>query len=348
MAGEVRRRDLRGLMRRARSTLSRGRGDQAGPEARDQPNLSLFDSRVPLPPGAERELTAGNPRLRELRETYDALALPVRTSSRWSSGAVESFLDLRYFRGETLITWHYREEPRITSLKYFVLMTHVENRDTNDLLRRLEEDGAFGCWTFDFPGHPTVSRDLLESVNEISFLDRQLGLGARQRFSVLDIGAGYGRLAHRMVASYPQLDDYCCVDAIADSTFLCEYYLRFRGSTPPARVVQLDRVESDLHPGSFDLAVNIHSFSECTLAAITWWVAQLRRLRVPRLLVIPNEPDQLLSLEPDGTRRDFAAVLHDAGYRLLHREPVLEDPAVQELLGLRDQFHLFGLEDLAA
>ena len=53
---------------------------------------------------------------------------------------------------------------------------------------------------------------------------------------MLDIGAGYGRLAHRMSAAFPQLEDYCCVDAVPESTFLSEYYLRHRGCTPPARV----------------------------------------------------------------------------------------------------------------
>src|SRR5205085_10046501 len=62
---------------------------------------SLHDDSVPLPPGAEQELSAGNPRLRELRDSYAALDLPVLESSRWRRDEVEAFLDLRYFRGET-------------------------------------------------------------------------------------------------------------------------------------------------------------------------------------------------------------------------------------------------------
>jgi len=60
--------------------------------------------------------------------------------------------------------------------------------------------------------------------------------------------------------------------------------------------------------------------------------------------VIPNEPDALLSLEPDGSRRDFGPVLERAGYRLEHREPVYDDPAVRELVGVHDRFHLFAVE----
>jgi SAM-dependent methyltransferase len=304
---------------------------------------SLYDDSVPLPPGAEEELSQANPRLRELRERYARLDVPALTASRWSSDAVDSFLDLRYFRGETLITWHYRELPRISALKFFVFGRYVEERDPRGLLSELGEDGAFGCWTFSYPGHGTFSRDLLESVNEISFLERELAISERERFAVLDVGAGYGRLAHRMAAAYARLSDYCCVDAIPESTFLSEYYLRFRGVAPPARVVALDRLEADLEPGAFDLAVNIHSFSECTHDAVEWWMGEIERLRVPYLLIVPNEPTELLTLEADRTRRDFAGLVERAGYRLLRREPVIDDPAVSELLRLGDHFHLFAL-----
>lgn len=302
------------------------------------------DESVPLPPGAAETLVPDNPRLRMLRYQYRALDLPVCAPSRWHDEAVQSFLDLRYFRGETLITWHMRELPRITALKYFVYLRYVSDRDTLGLLDRLDEDGAFGCWTYDYPGYGRFSRDLLDSVNEISFLARELGHAGLDHFSVLDIGAGYGRLAHRMSGAFPKLSDYCCVDAVAESTFLSEYYLRHRGCVPPTRVVALPEVQS-LRPGSFDLAINIHSFSECTYAAVRWWVGQLVRLQVPRLLVIPNEPAELLTLEPDGSKRDFAPLLQDAGYGLIRREPVIADPAIRELLRMKDHFYLYGRVD---
>jgi hypothetical protein len=302
---------------------------------------SLYDDSVALPDGAERELRANNPRLRELRAAYEALDLPVTKASRWNDSAVDSFLDLRFFRGETLITWHYRELPKVTSLKYFVLMRYVQEHDELGLLEKLNEDGAFGCWTFEYEGHGRVSRDLIESVNEINFLERQLQLSRRDRFSVLDIGAGYGRLAHRMTSAYDQLDDYCCVDAVPESTFLSEYYLRHRASFPRARVVSLDRIARELKPDAFNLAVNIHSFSECTYATVEWWTELIRSLRVPHLIVVPNEPDELLTLEMDGSRRDFRSLIERAGYRLEHSEPVVSEPAVAELLSMHDRFYLF-------
>jgi hypothetical protein len=301
---------------------------------------SLYDDSAPLPEGAERDLSEDNPRLRELRDAYRELDLPVLSYSRWHGEAIESFLDLRWFRGETLITWHYRELPRISALKYFVFLRHVEERDPRGLLAKLGEDGAFGCWTFSYPSHPRVSRDLLQSVLELEFLERELRLSERERFSVVDIGAGYGRLAHRMAQAYPNLRDYCCLDAIPESTFLSEYYLRHRGCSPPARVVGLDAIDAGV--GSFDVAVNVHSWSECTHEAVEWWVELLARLDTPLLLVVPNEPDQLLTLEADGSRRDFLPLLERAGYRLERRAPVIDDPAVRELLPLGDHFHLFA------
>jgi hypothetical protein len=311
-------------------------------DADEQYLTTPADTTTPLPAGAEQVLRSDNPRLRELRESYAALQIPPLTSSRWNREAVDDFLDQRYFRGDSLITWHYRELPRATMLKYFVYAQYVREHDQLGLLDSLVEDGAFGCWTFSYPGHPLYSRDLLESVNELSFLDRELGLRERGRFSVLDIGAGYGRVAHRMTTAFANVDDYCCVDAIAESTFLCDYYLGYRGCSPPARSLPLTQVQSELQPGMFDLAINIHSFPETTFDSVAWWLQEVARLQIPNLLIVPNEPTELLSLEPDGSRRDFMPLVQAAGYELVRREPVVQDPAVSELVRMDDQFHLFA------
>jgi hypothetical protein len=158
---------------------------------------------------------------------------------------------------------------------------------------------------------------------------------------MLDIGAGYGRLAHRMATLHPSLADYCCVDAVPESTFLSEYYLGFRGATPPTRVVGLHEVQSLLQPGSFDLAVNIHSFSECTLAAIEWWLGQVARLEIPHLFVIPNEFEGIISREVGGGYHDALPAFEAAGYKPATVERVIADPAIRELTRINDNFYLF-------
>lgn len=299
-----------------------------------------YDDRIPLPAHATDYLRPDHPRLLELRRAYAALEVSAVDHSQWRESNVADYLELRYFRGESMIQWHYRERLRATRLKMFVYLTFLQELGGAELIPRLGEDGQFGCWAYEFAGYPTVSRDLLDSVAELLFLDRQMSIFGSSGLRVLDVGAGYGRLAHRMAGAVPGLDDYCCVDAVAESTFLSEYYLWWRRCIPPARVVPLQEIDQ-LRPGHFDLAINVHSFSECTMAAVSWWISRLQDLEVPVLFVVPNEPDGLLSREQDGARQDLMPVLEDAGYRLEVREPVIADPAVRDMLHIEDRFHLF-------
>jgi hypothetical protein len=304
------------------------------------PAPELVDRSVPLPAGAQERLRPDHPRLVELCAAYDALDWPVVTHSRWRPEFYEHWLDLRYFRGDNAYIWHYRESDEVSRLRFFVYLSYVEGLGGGNLLARLDEDGAFGCFTYDFAGHPRCSRDLLASICELAFLDRHLAITTTPDLGLLDIGAGYGRLAHRTITAAKDLRDYCCVDAVPHSTFLSEYYLQARGVAPPGRVVALPDVP-DLEAGGFDLALNVHSFSECTLDAIRWWLDQLVRLDVPRLFVVPNERSGLLSLETDGRRLDVLPLLESAGYRLVADEPAILDPGVRDLLDLHDRHLLF-------
>jgi SAM-dependent methyltransferase len=302
---------------------------------------ALVDDTVPLPASAA-ELRPDSPRLAELRRAYEGAHPAVRVHSRWTDEGARSWLDLARFRGDNAYVWQYREDRRVSELKYLVYLQDVMARDQAGLIDTLGEDGAFGCWTFTWDGLPTVSRDLLDSVNELLFLDAELGVLSGARPRVLDIGAGYGRMAHRYVTAVPGVADYACTDAVPESTFLCEYYLRHREIWPPARAVPLTDVDA-LEPGSFDLAVNIHSFSECTLDAIGWWSAQLSRLEVPTLFLVPNEAKGFLSTEVDGRRLDYLPVLEAAGYRLARDVPAFA-PAVRAALRMQDRYCLLELD----
>jgi FkbM family methyltransferase len=302
--------------------------------------LRSHDTRGKAPWSARFRLRRGHPRLLELKARYARLGSSLGQRSHWNETFLASELDLRQFRGDNGYLWQYRQLRQDAERKFETFARYVAARDPRGLLERLREDGRFGCWTFRFEGLPLVSRDLLDSINEIYFLDRHLGLFERDRLAVLDIGAGYGRLAHRMEQAVPGLSRYLCVDGIPESTFLSEYYLAYRRCLK-ARVVPLDELDPALAGATFDLAVNIHSFSEMAHAAIEAWLRVVECLSIPYLLIVPNDQAQLLSIEADGTRRDFAPLLPAHGYELAVDEPVIEDADVRAKVGNPDRFLLF-------
>jgi len=307
------------------------------------------DAAGPTPEGV---FGAGLQRLGELRQRYEAVRLPVALHSVWgarkSAGSIADVgldgVDLRRFRGHSSYVWDYGSSTlEATRLKYYLFAEAVRRKDAAGLLDQLNEDGAFGCTTFEYAGIGRVGRDLLDSVVEINFLHRHLGLLERDDLGVLDIGAGYGRMAHRLLQANPRQQVYTCVDAVPESTFLCEYYLKFRGLQDRAEVVPLDEVETRLLRSKYSLALNIHSFSECTYAAIEWWLQRIRQLGVRYLMIVPNDQAQFLSTEPDRSRRDYAPLLQSLGYQPVAQEPVFEDENVQALVGVRDIMFLFEL-----
>lgn len=272
-----------------------------------------------LPAGAADWLRPDNPVLVELIARYAAFDPRVTTPARWTSDRLRPE-DLLWFRGDNAFVWQVRgahQDPLTYALCYY----HFAASDDEDLLGRLSEDDLFGVHPFQLDGR-LVSRDLIDSAREIQFLRRHLGLGDRQT-TILDIGAGYGRLAWRIDQAFEGKVRTFAADAFAPSTFVCDYYLRFRGARSAA-AVPLDEVEPLLAREPVDLAVNIHSFSECTVEAIAWWVERLAAARVPHLLIVPNgrecEAADGANIEP---------LLARYGYRPRTREPRYSDPFVQ-------------------
>jgi hypothetical protein len=294
---------------------------------------------VPLPAGAAETLAHDNPKLVELGCAYDALDIPAAAHTQWRSGWLGRNLSLAWFRGDNAYVWQFRQLRSAAEVRMYLNLLDVESRDRLGLLNTLEEDGRFGAWTFSYGNRPPISRDLLDSVNEINYLDARMSLSSIEGLRVLDIGAGYGRLAHRMSAALSNLAAYDCIDGVATSTFLCEYYLDYRRVPDSVRVVRLDQWES--LADEYDLAVNVHSFSECSLEAIRWWLARIAERKIEWLLIVPNEPNELLSTELDGSMLDFAPEVRAAGYEQVDTRPVNESDELRKLIELHDTFHLF-------
>ncbi|MBS0578559.1 MAG: putative sugar O-methyltransferase [Proteobacteria bacterium] len=297
--------------------------DWQKPTARAQQEAS------PVPAlGADTYLTKGNPRLQELEEAYAQLEGPITSPGAWTAEHVRT-INLQCFRA-TLNYLYQRSGLNMNEMTFSLAYYYLKTMDRLGLFDRLSEDQAFGVSLSEMIEGRLVTRDLLDSVAELNFLERHLGISQRTGVSVLDIGAGYGRLAYRSLTALPSIERYLCTDAVAVSTFICEYYLRFRGVDSRAHVVPLHEIRKALGRQSVDLAINIYSFSECSVEAIVWWITLLRDHAVPHLMVVPNDvaSDGITMLTYDC--QDFSRVLTEFGYRLVARDPKYLDPIVQK------------------
>ena len=118
---------------------------------------------------------------------------------------------------------------------------------------------------------------------------------------------------------------------------------RLEGWLSLARTVPLDQIQEQLKHNPVDVAVNIHSFSECTLPAINWWCALLSCSGVKHLMIVPNaaptEGLRLLAYE----FHDFQPVI-EKFYRLIAKEPKYDDPLVQKYAINPTYYYLFELK----
>lgn len=280
------------------------------------------------------ELTRDNPRLLQLEASYAALGVE---HSLWARHQIVG-VDVRNFRGDGAYLGHGTSEAQ-----YRTMYDYVLSIDRDGYLDKLHEDGAFGVLTFEYPyrgGTKVVSRDLLDSIMEIYFLREALGLSAEAQPFVLDIGAGYGRFAQRLTEAMPG-SCVLCLDAVAVSTYLCEFYLGYRqtfgASTVPLTDVA-DLQYSGLMPKPPTVAVNIHSWSECSQGAIRFWLDRLVAWQVPYLMIVPHD-ERWVSVEPDGRVGEFRSLIAEYGYRVVVERP--KYPAGVDGLYPEVNYHMF-------
>jgi hypothetical protein len=279
----------------------------------------------PLPEGARAYLRPDHPDLVALKARYAAMDPRVLAPEVWTDDHLAAE-DLLWFRGDNAFVWQVRR-PYQSASAYALCYGHLRADDREGLLDRFTEDGAFGVHSFEIDGR-TVTRDLIDSAREIQFLVRRLGID-RGEWNVLDIGAGYGRLPHRLHELGNERLRVYATDAFAPSTHICRYYLEVRGAGR-AETVPLDEAEALLARTRIDVAVNVHSFSECTHEAIEWWVERLARHHVRHLMIVPNEGRSGGARCETNDGRSFEPILERHGYRPVAREPRYADPAVQE------------------
>jgi hypothetical protein len=313
--------------------------DRAGVDA----GYWRLDSRHgPIPGDAVTYLSNRNPRLLELQSLYDQYHCMGSCCSQWTREYVSRDVPLLDFRGDCAFVWQRRDFN--APVNYLLTAAHLRNTAA-DLLRLLTEDACFGAYTVSYDGQ-LVSRDLLDSITEIQFLDRTVGLLNGTEHRLLDIGSGYGRLAHRISQTCQSVSAVICADAVAEATFICEYYLKFRRCSR-VHVVPLPELEESLAAMAPDIAVSCHCFDECPLAAIRWWVELLRRHSVRYLMIVPGAQRfaerGLASLERNGDGIPLGSLLEYHGYRLLSKQPKYTEPSLQRC-GVSPTYHLlYGL-----
>ena len=302
---------------------------------------NLSTETVKPPEGAIDYLNLKNERLHDLRQRYSVFQEKVSIPIVWTDEYVHSY-SLLSFRGDNCYVWQTRD-PNCADINYCLTAYYAELNDRIGILEKNKEDGLFGVHTYTVDSR-LVSRDLLDSSVELNFLEKNLKLSSIENLSILDIGAGYGRLACRTANAFSNLSTYICTDAVPESTFLSEYHVRFRKLDNTVTVVPLDEIETVLKNQKIDIAVNIHSFSECTLDAIEWWLKLISSAEIQHLFIVPNASDHGGDKLALNSGEDFSFLVEKYGYKLRLKSPKYEDPLVQKYGVSPTYYYLFQLK----
>ncbi len=261
-------------------------------------------------------LRSDNPRLVELRKAYAGHV--IGPAALWSDDRLSSTTRIRHFRGDNSYVWQVAGDKIVHGLNPEVVFGlsgyYALRRDRLQLFDLLKEDGAFGCHVYSLENAYTISRDLIDSILEINYLAEILGVEFVSNSVLVDIGAGYGRLAHRWLTAF-ESSRVMLFDAVPLSTFLSEFYMKHRGLASRSDVVELPSAETALETGDAKIAANIHSFTECTIDSVRWWLHRIAASSIEYLFIVSN--GGLVATDQTSYERDIA----EAGFRLVDRRP---------------------------
>ncbi len=291
-------------------------------------------------------LSRDNPHLLLLKGEYLAFNKNQINESQWNDAFCEAQINFPYFRGDNAYIWQLRNNNLKSN--YDLSAKYILSNDRLGLLNKTKEDGAFGVFTYFTEAGILASRDLLDSITELYFLENILGISKKGKIKIIDIGAGYGRLAHRAIECFDNIETFYCTDAIAESTFLSKFYLNYRCASGRSEVIPLHEAKATIKSINPDIAVNIHSFSECSVHSIDFWISCLAEGKVKYLMIVPNNHKSeggknLLSLEADSSLIRYERILNDYGYQLMVKMPKYLDAEVQRYGVSPTYYHLYEL-----
>lgn len=299
-----------------------------------------------IPQQCKDFLSRDNPELLRLKEEYSVFKENHKVDSQWDEEFCASQINFPYFRGDNAYIWQLRNNN--TASTYNITTKYVSSIDRLGLFHKTYEDGAFGVFTYLTGSGLVVSRDLLDSIMELYFLENILGISQGRAVRIIDIGAGYGRLAYRAVQCIDSIEKFYCIDAIAESTFLSKFYLNYHRVSEKCSVIPLYEARNTIKNVKPDIAINIHSFSECSIESIEYWIEMLSEGEVKYLMIAPNNyktegGKHLLSLELDSSHIRFEKVLHKYGYQLMVKMPKYLDSKLQNCGVSPTYYHLYEL-----
>jgi SAM-dependent methyltransferase len=238
-------------------------------------------------------------------------------------------IDLKRFRGDNAYVWQLKSID-VTRLAISALYT--ETCDPHGVLSRTREDGDFGVQCIRLNDR-LWSRDLIDSVLEINFLIDHLPTGSLDSMRIIDVGAGYGRLLHRLADATENSQLYGA-DGVALSTVISKAYVDYLKQDSRISILTLAQV--DAYSDGFDLATNVHSFSEMPLTIVEGWLDWLEKRGVKYLFVVPNKSGPSLN---DGT--NFMPQVLQRGFELVATRPKFEDPLIGKLAFYPSTYYLF-------
>jgi len=119
----------------------------------------------------------------------------------------------------------------------------------------------------------TISQDLANSALELAAIDRALEGG--EPASILEIGAGYGRLGHTLLSLFGSAS-YTVVD-IEPARTISEWYLSRLFPDRDLRFLSPEQA-ADLAPGSVSLGLSVSSLQEMTRAQVEGYIGLLDRV----------------------------------------------------------------------
>ncbi len=108
-----------------------------------------------------------------------------------------------------------------------------------------------------------------------------------------------------------------------------------------AKIVPLDDIEATLKNKIVNIAVNVHSFSECSISAIEWWLSLLEKHGIKYLMIVPNAGDHGGELLQTNDSQDISKVVEKHGYKLIVKESKYGDPVVQKYAINPTYYYLF-------